>query len=101
MRGGEAVVNPEEVLLGLRVPADRERLVPQALTEDLLRHRHSLLLRPMCRRLDACLGGLDVFGCLALLRGEGLAGLVPIGPELDDALVGQWMVDHLLEDLER
>ena len=49
MRDVQVVVDPEEVLLGLRVPPDRERSVPQELTEDLLPHRHSLLLRPTCR----------------------------------------------------
>src|SRR5437773_12291907 len=38
---------------------------------------------------------------VALLLGERGAGLLPVRAELDDALVRERVVDHLLEDLER
>jgi len=40
VRDVQIVVDPEEVLLDLRVPGDRERLVTQELAEDLLCRCH-------------------------------------------------------------
>src|SRR5207253_185440 len=41
----EIVVHPEEILLDLGLPADRERLVSQKLAEDLLCHSHGRVLQ--------------------------------------------------------
>ena len=40
MRDVEIVVDPEEVLLDVRVPRHRERIVTEELAEDLLLRRH-------------------------------------------------------------
>ena len=67
MRDVQVVVDPEEALLDLGVPVDRERLVTQELAEDLLCRCHGLVL----------LAGSGAAGGLR-------SGLLPVLPELDD-----------------
>src|SRR5204862_4577129 len=43
----EIVVDPEEILLGFRVPADREGFIPEELAEDLLLSPHGQSSQPL------------------------------------------------------
>ena len=65
VRDVEVVVDPEQPLLGVRVPGDGERVVAEELAEDLLRFAHRLTSRPQ---------GFDDRSCYAGRRGAGAAG---------------------------